>query len=94
MIKLSLGAFLATVIISTAALADDLRPTGRYQMMILEQGTGVEEVLILDTQEGNLWRYWLASTVGKYPGGEGVKFITKVQPGTKPGEIIFSETFK
>ncbi len=80
---------------ATFAVAQE-RPPGRYQTIIMTQGphTGYPDVIILDTMDGHVWRYWLQAGRPNFPGSEGVKYITTLRPGSKPGEIIHSETFR
>jgi hypothetical protein len=80
---------------SSTAAAENTE-NGRYQAIAIEMGGvgNISEVLILDTKDGHLWRYWNAPTMGNTPGSEGVKYIMQISPATKPGEVIRSETYR
>jgi hypothetical protein len=54
----------------------------------------VTQVLILDTRDGNLWRYWESPASATTPGSEGVKYIVQLRRGTKPDETIHSQKFQ
>jgi hypothetical protein len=55
---------------------------GRYQAITTQMGgtSNVTNVLILDTKEGHLWRYWQSGPVGSIPGSEGIKYIFQLRP--------------
>jgi hypothetical protein len=73
-----------------SAIAAEPSENGRYQAVTIEMGdTGLTpEVLILDTRDGHLWRYWQEPRMGKTQGSEGVKYLMQVRPGTKPREVV------
>ena len=79
-----------------SAVAAEPSENGRYQAVTVEMGgTGLTpEVLILDTRDGHLWRYWQEPRMGKTQGSEGVKYLMQLRPGTKPGEVIGFETYR
>jgi hypothetical protein len=79
-----------------SAIAAEPSENGRYQAVTIGMaGTGLTpEVLVLDTREGHLWRYWQEPRMGKTQGSEGVKYIMQIRPGTKPGEVIGSATYR
>jgi hypothetical protein len=70
---------------------------GHFQMLVTEtgKGGGITDVMILDTQNGNLWRYWEApATSGvKNSGGEGIKYITQLKPSGQSGQVIWQEAW-
>ena len=86
----------AALLVCGSAVAAKPSENGRYQAVTLELGGGgqTHEVLILDTREGHLWRYWQEPRMGKTQGNEGVKYIMQVTPGAKPGEVIGSVTYR
>ena len=79
-----------------SAIAAEPSENGRYQAVTVEMGGAglTPEVLILDTREGHLWRYWREPRMGKSQGSEGVKYLMQIRPGTKPGEVIGFETYR
>ena len=82
--------------IGGSAIAAEPSENGRYQAVTIEMGgTGLAHgVLILDTKDGHLWRYWQEPRMGKTQGSEGVKYLMQIRPGTKPGEVIGSATYR
>ena len=65
--------------------------------MVIELGgpNGLPEVMILDTKDGHLWRYWDQSAIPNVTtGGEGVIYLGKLRPGTKTGEVVISHPFQ
>jgi hypothetical protein len=74
------------------AIAAEISENGRYQAVAL--AGQYPEVLILDTRDGHIWRYWKEPRMGKAQGSEGLRYILQIRPGTKSGEIIGSETYR
>jgi hypothetical protein len=83
-------------VISFAVPCDAQESPERFQVIVISPGTPNKQpdVIILDTREGHLWRYWISPAIGNVPGSEGIKYISKLRPGARPGEVIHSETFR
>ena len=77
------------------ALGADTEANGRYQIVVIQppSPTAGTEAFILDTRDGNLWRYWASPTLGAAAGNEGLKYITQMRPG-RPGEVVWSQRYK
>ena len=82
----------ALLALSGSALAETPSPgPGRYQMLTIQVGASTigGRVLILDTQDGDLWKWFEYSG---YPvsaeTGSAIMYLGKLKPGTKAGEII------
>lgn len=91
-----LVALLGCALFSNIAAANEPSSNGRYQAVVIQpsdSGNG-HNVLILDTNEGHLWRYWLQPTSGSVAGNEGIKYILQLRPGTKPGDLIGGQSVK
>ena len=75
-----------------SAVAADSSETGRYQAISIEMGgpTNVIGVLLVDTRDGHIWRYWMGAITGG-GSGEGVKYLMQLRPGTKLGETVWSD---
>jgi hypothetical protein len=67
------------------ANADDV---GRYQMVPIPKAPNEpgDRVMILDTTTGDLWQWWEAPRTGQYGGGDGLTYMGRVAPGSRPGE--------
>jgi hypothetical protein len=76
---------------SAAAETSD---NGRYQALAINSPGQIGEVLILDTRDGHIWRYWQEPRMGKTQGSEGIRYIMQIRPGTKSGEVIGWETYR
>jgi hypothetical protein len=65
-----------------SAIAAEPSENGRYQAVTIEKGGAglTPEVLILDTREGHVWRYWQEPRMEKAQGSEGVKYIMQIRP--------------
>jgi hypothetical protein len=64
---------------------------GRYQAIVIPPGREAPDmghVLLLDTREGHVWRWWLSPSRGKEMGGGGITYEGKLTPGAKPGDIV------
>ena len=81
------------LLLATPALGADTEATGRYQIVVIQppSPTAGTEAFILDTRDGNLWRYW--ALPGAVAGNEGLKYITQMRPG-RPGEVVWSQRYK
>jgi hypothetical protein len=62
-----------------SAIAAEPSESGRYQAVTIEKGGAglTPEVLILDTREGHVWRYWQEPRMEKAQGSEGVKLVCR-----------------
>src|SRR3954447_10611372 len=65
---------------------------GRFQMLIIPPNSnsyGPNDVVILDTQEGDLWKWY---QYGGYPNspesGSAIMYLGKAKPGAKPGDVV------
>ena len=79
---------LATMIARVAVAQDGI---GRYQAVPIApapNSANSGEILLLDTSDGHVWKWWEAPTVGSAVGGSGITDMGKLTPGTSPGEII------
>jgi len=48
-------------------------------------------VLILDTQEGHMWRWVDITTTPSSKGGFTVRYVGKIAPGSKTGDIVIQQ---
>jgi hypothetical protein len=69
-------------------------PGGRFQMLIMPPNTnsyGPNDVVILDTQEGDLWKWY---QYGGYPNSpensSAIMYLGRAKPGAKPGDLVDS----
>ena len=67
-------------------------PGGRFQMLIIPPNSnsyGPNDVVILDTQEGDLWKWY---QYGGYPNSpessSAIMYLGKAEPGAKPGDVV------
>ena len=65
---------------------------GRFQMLIIPPNSnsyGPNDVMILDTQEGDLWKWY---QYGGYPNSpensSAIMYLGKAKPGAKPGDLV------
>ena len=65
---------------------------GRFQMLIIPPNSnsyGPNDVVILDTQEGDLWKWY---QYGGYPNSpessSAIMYLGKAKPGAKPGDLV------
>jgi hypothetical protein len=65
---------------------------GRFQMLIIPPNSnsyGPNDVVILDTQEGDLWKWY---QYGGYPNSpensSAIMYLGKAKPGAKPGDVV------
>lgn len=64
----------------------------RYQMVPLpSSGNVASMVLILDTQEGHMWRWVDITTTPSSKGGFTVRYVGKIAPGSKTGDIVIQQ---
>jgi hypothetical protein len=80
---------IAMLFLSVGAAAQD--GIGRYQAVPIApapNSANSGEILLLDTRDGHVWKWWEAPTVGSAVGGSGITYMGKLTPGTSPGEII------
>jgi hypothetical protein len=64
---------------------------GRYQAVPIAPAANSAqscEVLLIDTRDGHIWKWWEAATVANAAGGSGITYMGKLTPGISPGEII------
>jgi hypothetical protein len=67
-------------------------PGGRFQMLIIPPNSnsyGPNDVVILDTQEGDLWKWY---QYGGYPNSpensSAIMYLGRAKPGAKPGDVV------
>ncbi|HVI76970.1 MAG TPA: hypothetical protein VM715_02170 [Candidatus Acidoferrum sp.] len=67
-------------------------PGGRFQMLIIPPNSnsyGPNDVVILDTQEGGLWKWY---QYGGYPNSpessSAIMYLGRAKPGAKPGDVV------
>lgn len=78
------GVALALIALAEPAVADEA--SSRYQALVLPSRPPDQQVFIIDTKDGHIWRYW------QHPGSpasEGVIYLGQIAPGTRSGEVIF-----
>jgi hypothetical protein len=94
--KITFAVLLGLPLLSNIAAATETASSGRYQAIVVQSSDGGngQNVLILDTNEGHLWRYWLQPNSGSAAGSEGIKYILQLRPGTKPGDLIGGQSVK
>ena len=64
----------------------------RYQMVPLpSSGNVASMVLIMDTQEGHMWRCVDNTTTPSSKGGFTVRYDGKKAPGSKTGDIVIQQ---
>ena len=76
------------ILIAQTSFADVV---GRYQAMVLPRvnSTDPSEIMILDTQEGHIWRWSEYSAIqGVRKGGVWLIYQGQVRPGKSIGDVI------
>ena len=88
--KSSISDKFATAAISNSPPAG--APSGRFQMLIIPPNSnsyGPNDVVILDTQEGDLWKWY---QYGGYPNSpensSAIMYLGRAKPGEKPGDVV------
>jgi hypothetical protein len=64
--------------------------SGRFQIVSLPKSANstIDQVVILDTATGDLWQWIEAPAIGNNSGFNGIKYLGRVTPGAKPGDIV------
>jgi hypothetical protein len=66
----------------------------RYRVIPLTKANDIgNTVLIIDTQTGDLWKWFESSPPGNQVGGSGIRYEGAAVPGT-PGEIVARTGFE
>jgi hypothetical protein len=80
----TVATLLALFLVSQAKAQSSPAPVNRYQMQVIPKGPGSvsNEVVALDTQSGHLWKWVEAQGINA------IIYLGKLEPGTKPGDII------
>lgn len=63
---------------------------GRYQIVAMPSGYNQvgASALLLDTRDGEVWRYYDSPPVGGGPGGTGIVSMGHLTGGTAPGTTV------
>jgi hypothetical protein len=80
---------IAMLFLSVGAAAQD--GIGRYQAVPIApapNSANSGEILLLDTRDGHVWKWWEAPRMGNVAGGSGITYMGKLVPGSSPGEIV------
>lgn len=77
------------LILSVVTDAPAVEPSGRYQAIPL----GETHTLIIDTQTGNVWKWFDGIGNNNSQGGSGIRYEGAAVPGDRPGEIIARQGF-
>ena len=82
-----------SVVCVTLANANAAEP-GRYRAIsVTRQGDTGATVLIIDTETGDVWKWYdVAGSSGTAPGA-GIRYEGRVVPGDSPGESIARQGF-
>jgi hypothetical protein len=68
---------------------------GRYQAIPIPKGSSntlIDSVLLLDTQDGDLWEWSEASGLGTYRGGLFLRYMGHLTPGGNIGDMVDKKT--
>jgi hypothetical protein len=95
--KWAVGAAVGVVVFSIAVGGaangqSQTKVPGRFQMLIIPPNSnsyGPNDVVILDTQEGDFWKWY---QYGGYPNSpessSAIMYLGKAKPGAKPGDVV------
>ena len=86
-------AVFATMVGGAVKAQSPTNAPGRFQMLIIPPPASnpyaPSDVVILDTQEGELWKYNEYGTWPKAPeSGSTITYLGKAKPGSKPGDVV------
>src|SRR6478609_10559606 len=93
----AVGAAIGVIVVSISAggavkAQSAANSSGRFQMLIIPPNSnsyGPNDVMILDTQEGDLWKWY---QYGGYPNSpensSAIMYLGKAKPGGKPGDLV------
>jgi hypothetical protein len=96
-VKRAVGAAIGVVVFSITVggivnAQSPINSPGRFQMLIIPPNSnsyGPNDVVILDTQEGELWKWY---QYGGYPNSpessSAIMYLGRARPGAKPGDVV------
>ncbi len=76
---------------SAVAVAQDTQDNLRYQVVPFQAAdSAFPQVLIVDSKNGDIWEFFDQPAMSGSPAHWGLKYMTKLRPGRKSGEMIES----